>query len=337
MTGSMARKHVSVFARKEFIFGVVIGIALVAGLPLVVVLAVAGQNHAATPAAQLGVITDINSAHVGFLLSQGVHLTRTDLALNQSEESLIRNETSRGATYVGILDYDTLGVSIVNGTCTANCNWTLGDWNKTVSEAVAAYPEVHIWEIWNEPDISTFQSGLVNGSPYNYYLVDRSAYGIIKAHNSTDKVLCLGGIYVQDLSWAKQAWRYGMANYCDAISLHIYTGITLLNQTPAGATESWGSYLNQTLAEYESFTGKPIWITETGMPTNAEGSNDSTQAEFAGQELSTLMAKPYIKAVLWYNLVSSTPQSLDFGLLNYTTMQPKPAWYIFKKFLNDTG
>ncbi len=332
----MARKHVSVFARKEFIFGVVIGIALVAGLPAVVALLIA-ENHAVATPAQLGVITDLNSTHVGFLLGQGVRLTRTDLALNQGEESFIRNETSRGATYIGILDYDTLGVRIENGTCAAGCNWTLNDWNRTVGEAVAAYPEVHIWEIWNEPDVSTFQSGMVNGSPYNYYLVDRSAYMIIKAHNSTDKVLCLGGVYVQDIAWAEQAWQYGMSNYCDAISLHIYTGITLLNQTPAGATESWGSYLNQTLAEYESFTGKPIWITETGMPTDVEGSGDSTQAVFARQELSALTAKPYVKAVLWYNLISSSPQSLDFGLLNSTTMQPKPAWYVFKGFLNGTG
>lgn len=332
----MAIRHISPFSRKEFIIGVMAGIIIVAGLPIFVSVAIFFQQHTTTSTVQLGVITNTNSTNVGFLLGHGVHLTRTDLALNPVEESFIKNETALGASYIGILDYDTLGVQIENGSCSANCNWTLSEWNNSVKAAVAAYPEVHVWEVWNEPDISLFQSGIMNGSAYNYYLVDRSAYQIIKAHNSTDKVLCLGGIYVQDIAWAEQVWQYGAANYCDAISLHVYTGITLLNQTPTGATENWGTYLNQTLAQYESLTGKPVWITETGMPTNAEGSNDSTQAAFLRQDISTLIAKPYVKAVLWYDLVNS-PGALDFGLLNSTTMQPKPAWYIFQKFLNNTG
>ncbi len=264
--------------------------------------------------------------------------------------------TAAGGHYVGILDYVTVGAKTSPYGCTAGCNWSLNDWNASVENAIALYPEVHVWEIWNEPQFPEWQSGFENGSAYNYYLMLKSAYLRIKSHNSSDTVLCFGGdnIYTggqgpsySDYAWAQKVWGYGAMNYCDAVSLHAYTSFTfLMADRPDGSNQTMGSIYNETLAAYENMTGKPIWITEVGIPSNnGNGTpvnlNDSIakQSEFLNQTYSLLLSKPYVKGIFWFNLVGyeHPPYEIDYGLLNYTTLQPKPSFYELLRFMARYG
>lgn len=272
------------------------------------------------------------------------------------EEQLVGNITAQGGRFLGILDYNTVGAQIQGGRCLSGCGWNLTDWNNSVEAAVEAYPEVHLWELWNEPLVPMFQDGFQNGSAHNYYLMARSAYRIIKAHNSSDTVVCLGGDNIYSpgegedqagFDWASEVWSYGAVDYCDAISLHLYTGFSyLMGQTPAGSYQGVGSSVNQTLAAYESRTGKPIWITEMGIPSNngtglgnTLDNSEYKQALFLNQSYRLLLAKSYVRGIFWFNLVGSADGSyaFDFGLLNQTTLAPKPAMGAYRAILNGTG
>ncbi|MGC8688155.1 MAG: glycosyl hydrolase [Candidatus Micrarchaeia archaeon] len=300
----------------------------------------------------IGVAGSINQKAMLFALNSGVKYFREDIRLEKSQEGSIKNLTNKGANFIGILDYETLGLSTP---CTLNCNWTLQDWDNAVANAVKEYPEIHIWEIWNEPQLPIFQSGFQNGSTYNYYLMVRSAYNIIKSYNSSDLILCFGGDNVyngqptatandSNYKWAYSAWSYGLSNYCDAISLHVYTADTfLLNQTAYKSNLQIGKIISDQLNMYENLTKKPIFITETGISSNnGTGIPDyifddslTKQKLFLNQVFSLYLSKPYIKGIIWFNLIGyvNKPYNMDFGLLNNTTMQPKPAWYSFINYL----
>ena len=110
-------------------------------------------------------------------------------------------------------------------------------------------------------------SYLMNGSAYNYYVIIKSASGIIKAREPNAKIVCFGGAPIADyqaMLWYRQVWSYGAAKYCDAISIHAYPyGPELLSSTQITA---WMA----SIQAYENFTHKPIWITEFGMPSSSK-------------------------------------------------------------------
>ncbi|MCL5433503.1 MAG: cellulase family glycosylhydrolase [Candidatus Marsarchaeota archaeon] len=310
----------------------------------------------------IGVAASSNITAMNFAIHSGVHYFREDIALNKSQEQIIKNFTKDDARFIGIIDYETLNISTSCNPIISNCNWTLDDWNSIVYNTIRAYPEIHIWEIWNEPQLAVFQSGFQNGSPYNYYLMAKSAYNIIKAYNSSDSVLCFGGDNVYDgqsiasindpdFRWASSAWQYGLSKYCDAISLHVYTNDKyLLNQSIPYSNSSLGFIINNQINLYENLTGKPIFITETGIPSNNGTGipsyilNDSLkkQAIFLNQSFSLYLSKPFIKGIIWFNLIGyeHKPYNLDFGILNSTSninLLRKPSWYIFMKYINESN
>lgn len=290
-----------------------------------------------------------NASAQQIAIENGITCFRTDIGLNQNEMSFISNTSNEGAQYLGILDYATLGVQIVNGSCVSKCNWTLNDWNASVENAIADYPEVHTWEIWNEPLVPIFSSGYENMSALNYYKMIRSAYTIIKARRPNDTVVCFGGAFIFPFSDVQaeypfylQVWNYGASKYCDAISLHSYTlPYYNLTQPVYSSGADIESEYNYTLNLFENMTRKPIWITETGTVSNNGTSSvndlNDQQAAFLTQEFNFFSRYPFVKRVYWFHLADSYGQGQNYGLLD-NTLQPKPAWYSFLYFVkNETS
>ncbi len=278
----------------------------------------------------VGVGTHGNLSSETESLESGVRYYRTDINLQSSQIAQLAWESKNySAQYLGILDYETLPGG------SANKMWNLSEWNASVANAVADYPEISTWEIWNEPWVSAFETGYMNGSAYNYYTVIKSAYTIIKAKDPNATVVCFGGAPISDtytFIWYSQVWSYGAANYCNAISIHAYTGAYLLNQS--GIAQQWTAGL----AAYENLTHKPIWITETGIPSATQNGpqvySQSFQNTFLAQDFSFFDSFPYVQRVYWYDLwgLSDAPTNNDYGLLNFSDpssqVQP-PAWQTF--------
>ncbi len=281
----------------------------------------------------IGVCTHGNESSELYAISHGIKYFRTDIYANPSQENLLNYEHSKGAEYLGILDYNTLPDGM------SNKNWNLSTWNNSVANAVKAYPWINTWEIWNEPYVSNFQAGYMNGSAYNYFEVIKGAYEAIKAVEPNATVVCFGGAPMfsyQVYQWYSQVWSYGASSYCDAISMHAYPSSASFSQYKA----LWSS----SLSAYESLTGKPIYITEVGMPASSNLSSSYTQGlqnTFMEQAFSFFSNYSYVKRVYWYDLwgLSDGRYGNNFGLLNLSNPNGKPnlAWFTFLNLYNNSS
>lgn len=239
------------------------------------------------------------------------------------------------------------------GATISSCDWTLSDWDAKVNQAVLDYPNTHVWEIWNEPQ--WFESGYlccddnVTKMAYHYFDMLRDAYRIIKAHNSNDLVIAFGGASLSywhhdNWSWiwefSQQVWKLGAGAYCDAVSLHAYTDFSyLLDNTVRGTDRSAGDFWNEALANYETLTDKPIWITETSLQSN-QGQSPARQAVFLNQTFTFFSHYSYVKSVFWFAVEGNDngdlqPVGFDLGLVTMGSLDqqtPKPAFYVFQAF-----
>jgi hypothetical protein len=282
----------------------------------------------------IGICTHGNASSELYAISNGIKYFRTDISLNPIEKQLLNYEHTKGAEYLGILDYNTLPNGI------SNKDWNLSTWNESVANAVKEYPWIDTWEIWNEPWASNFQTGYMNGSAYNYYEVIKGAYMAIKSAEPNATIVCFGGAPIANYPiylWYSQVWSYGASSYCNAISIHAYPSSFSFSQYEL----SWASSLN----EYELLTGKPIWITEFGMPASSnlsQGYTQEIQGKFMEQALSFFSNYSYIKKVYWYDLwgFSDGAYGNNFGLLNISNPasgKPNAAWSIFLNAYNESN
>ena len=184
---------------------------------------------------------------------------------NPTMEGVDANLSNRfGQKFLGILDYVGVDSYLVNkyGCAYMTCNvsdnnamnnWTLADWNQTVANAIVEYPNIHWWEIWNEPD--NYLTGYQNHSALNYFRMIKAAATIIHAARPNDTVVCMGGDggggvlpNSTALAWWQQVWNYGAAPYCNAVSVHYDYEAT---------AESFNAIWN--------LTHVPIWESEIGV------------------------------------------------------------------------
>ncbi len=287
-----------------------------------------------------------NITAMDIAISNSIKCFRTDITMGVGEQDFISNTTRLGAVYLGILDYDTVGAQPSRYGCVSGCNWTLNTWNASISYALSKYPEVHEWEIYNEPLISMFASGYEDGNATHYFNMIKSAYLLIKHSNPNATVVCFGGAELYPIStvsaeyaFYRQVWAEGASKYCDAISLHVYSLPFYSLSQDAYGNATLGQVYNYTLNLYENLTGKPVWITETGIPSNnwipAVNLSEAKQSEFLTEDLSFFASYGFVKRIYWFHLVGGAGGP-DYGLLNETTLAQKPAWYAFLHFVDNS-
>ncbi len=288
-----------------------------------------------------------NNIIMNIALANGITCFRTDISFSSSKNATIMNVVNNNGEYLGILDYQTVNAQPSQNGCASGCNWSLSNWNNSIREALKKYPKINEWEIYNEPLFGEFQSGYENGSALHYFNMIKSAYEIIKQVEPNSTIVCFGGAELfpistvqQEYYFYKNVWSYGASKYCDAISVHAYSmPIYNLTQDPY-QNVSLKQVYNFTINLYENLTKKPIWITETGIPSNnfTVGVNLSQQkqASFLTQEFNFFSDYPFIKRVYWYDLIGGTGAGADFGLLNATSLKTKPAFNSFIYFIKNS-
>jgi hypothetical protein len=225
----------------------------------------------------------------------------------------------------------------------SSCGWSLQDWDANVSRLVKDFPNVHAWEIWATPEWT--QGGYlccnkdVSLLAHRYFDMLKDAYQIIKAHDPNDTVMALSvNLYHYTYSrtaWIRQfveeVWKLGGANYCDAISFSAYT------DNEPWETDRPGNVWLAQLEEFEALTGKPVWITDTSMPSNdpIHGGTPESQATFLTQTFTFFSQYPYVKVIIWGCLYAEDESGFDYGLLTLgpvSQQAPKPAYYAFQHF-----
>lgn len=156
----------------------------------------------------------------------------------------------------------------------------LSDYRSMIAQIVAhSDPVIRDWEIWNEPDTTTF----FNGSPGQYAQMLRAAHDAIKAIDPQANVL-LGGISdVWGINWLAQVFAVPGADAehaFDIANVHERAGLDALD---ADIT-SWKHFL----AGY-GFAG-PLWVTEHGYPSDPAFQSDPAYASGLPSQAAFLTA-----------------------------------------------
>ena len=214
----------------------------------------------------------------------------------------------------------------------AGSGFTLDDWRKYVRQGVTVFDGyVDAIEIWNEPDLPEFHYGYMDGTPEHYFDLLKAAYEEIKSVNASIPVvagsLCTliednGEIYGGTL--LKGIWALGASDYCDVVSIHTY--------------RHWMVYLgiaaDEAVQMAYDITGKPIWVTELGYPSEDipdmgfVGESEETQRDWMNKTFNEFeggTVKPEV--VMWYTFYTAT----KFPILN-SDYSEKLAFQTFKEF-----
>jgi len=210
---------------------------------------------------------------------------------------------------------------------------------RAIGKAASRWGEdVAAWEVWNEPNFTTFFEG-ADPAVYTRLLCD--AYPAVKQHDESP--VLFGGLMYNDDAWLTAAYEAGAGDCFDALATHPYVGpsdaspdtpavgaVWRLTHTPAmrGVMDEWGD------------TEKRIWITELGWSSGPDSEGNPwdrpvtprRQARYLGQAVDLVRNRyPYVGPIIWYRDLDGRTDSYQdgFGLL-HPDLTPKPALAAFE-------
>jgi hypothetical protein len=275
-----------------------------------------------------------------------IHWTLTAVSSSSSWKTSVYNVLI-GDKYniVGVIDTATLGFAQTNGKWrSGGSNWGLSDWDYAVTQAEKTYPGIHYWEVWDEPEVPSYEDGYLCCRTNEAQLADhyfnmlRDAYNIIHSLAPGDKVLgpsvtiytycCVIDSY--SLSLSQEIWALGGGKYTDIASIHMYT-LGNMFTTVLSNHQTVGQLLSAGLDKYESVFLKPIWITESGLSTTS----NSVQNTFLTQDMSLVLSKSYITGFFWYDVTDWPASTSGYGLWTANANQvfsPRTAAYTFAQY-----
>jgi hypothetical protein len=197
----------------------------------------------------------------------------------------------------------------------------LSVWGRYIETLVHRYRErVHVWEIWNEPDIDEFWSG----SAQDYVDLLRTAYAAAKRADPKCLVMSAGPDGPGE-NFLQQIVQLGAANYCDLIGFHPYGA---LPEGPEKRMRAVWRILNFYHVK------KPVWATEVGWQAGGWNGgwnvgNEEAKARCLTEGFQRL--RPWAEVVCWY--VDIEPNHV-FGLAEPRGthgFELNPAYFAFQR------
>ena len=192
------------------------------------------------------------------------------------------------------------------------------DWYDYVYAAVSRYKDsIKYWEIWNEPNLTQFW----NGTQAEY--INLLKIGADAAHAADPDCMVLA----PELSSAGRAssWMTNILQQAgdkiDIISYHQYDG----GDIPSGRLAAIDGMHNRIVAA--GYANKPIWITESGWPSDNIG--EQTQADYLVAMLDGKSSRPWWKKFFWYQIWEG---ATDRAGLLHQDETPKLAWYAYRDY-----
>lgn len=216
------------------------------------------------------------------------------------------------------------------------------------------------YEIWNEPDESTFWHPAPNAAAYTALL--KAGYAGVKAGDPGATVVS-GPMTGNNYEWLQQLYANGAQGSFDAVAVH--TDTACLDRSPDQFYRENGLLARYTFLGYRTVHdtmaangdgGKPIWMSELGWsstnggPTSCtrgqwagqkpSGVSDAAQAQFLTQAYGCLANDPYVTEAAWFTLRDTTSEPVDelnhYGLLR-TDGSPKPSMAAFRGIVGAGG
>jgi hypothetical protein len=234
-------------------------------------------------------------------------------------DSYLRAAQARGIQVLLILDFGNPAYAVAEKSAPA----TEADrraFARYCGEVVKRYKPlgVRTYEIWNEPNASTFWKPQPN--PEEYYRLLEAAY--ISCKDADPDATVLGcSTAGTDLDFIGRVLDAGGSRCMDGLSFHPYS-------QPLAPEK-------KLLTDISKLTrlspGKPLWITEVGYPTcsGATGVDEETQADYLVRTFLLARASPAVERVFWYDFQNDGEDrdeaEFNFGLVGMDRT-PKPAY-----------
>lgn len=205
------------------------------------------------------------------------------------------------------------------------------DFEDFLAAAIARYPDIPAWEIWNEPNVPNFSQPTVDPAKFVELL---AAAHRAKEREGSSAAIVSGGLLWIGLADTKQFFERMVDlhafDYVDGFAIHPYSAMA---PDQPGSAFLELPYFHDRLEQI----GKPnmgIWVTEYGAPTSTSSSEYAVSLTPAGQadrlrQAYALAARwPWVKNLTWYEFqdlcVDPADVTCNFGLV-HQDMSPKPA------------
>ncbi len=191
---------------------------------------------------------------------------------------------------------------------------------------------VHVYEIWNEPNISFWQP---SANPQAYTAVLCAAYSAIHAADP-EAIVLTGGMSpagTGPTTYSPQAWLSalyadGAGNCFDGVAMHPYVddSITAVgdlgNNWDLMSAASVPDNLRGIMSDHGD-AAKRIWATEVGCNSTTLG--DTECASRLGQALAQWRSYAWAGALCWFTYWDPNA----YGLVD-SNWNPRPEWYAFQ-------
>jgi hypothetical protein len=203
------------------------------------------------------------------------------------------------------------------------------------------------YEVWNEPDGTTFWQG--SASPSTYTILLRSAYAAVKAADPAAKV-GVGGLVGNDYKYVEQLYQAGAKGNFDFLGVHTDNACARTDPREAardvdGRISRWSftGYREVRHVMLDNGDDKPIWMTELGWsvtstkcPTDTRepaGVTRDQQALYLSNAYGCLAGDPYVEMASWFSLQDVGAQDsigFRYGLFDFAGAA-RPAFAAFQR------
>jgi len=237
---------------------------------------------------------DYNDETISFFDDLRVKCVRTDWLLLSNMTTYSKILQDNGVDLLAIIDINTFD----------QVQPTLKEWNENLTKIVLSdgFSYVDAVEIWNEPNVNSSKYPSAYVDPDKYFEFLKSAYLIIK--NYSDVKVVFAGVSPNWFNWTGYLTdvfsHEEVVNYFDIMGIHLYDDVNTNIDT---------------LNFVKSLPSKPIWVTETGKPSNVAG--EESQADYLVSFYETI--SPLVDKIFIYEFLDGSGLSDEnenhFGLL----------------------
>ena len=189
---------------------------------------------------------------------------------------------------------------------------------------------VKLYEVWNEWDIAI--GGTTPGSGDDYAALIKKVYPRIKAVDPSITVYggaCTAGGVKN--GWLERVMELGSLPFMDAVSIHTYTYSDSGRARGPEAWAEWMAKVQQGLQKHSGGKPVPLYVTETGWPTQIDrrGTPPEVSAAYLARMFLLARAMPYMKGIWWYDFQddgwNAAYNEDNFGLVR-PDLTPKPSY-----------
>jgi hypothetical protein len=204
---------------------------------------------------------------------------------------------------------------------------SLDDWTTFVRAVATRYRgRIHVYEIWNEPNVPRYWSG----SPEQLVELTRLAHDVIKGIDPAAIIVAPSPVGEAGLVWLSSFLNAGGAHYVDVIGFHFYV-------FPA-PPEAMVPLINSVKAVMRGYGigDKPLWDTESGWAKPSPFPSDELAASYLARAFILNWASG-VQRFYWYAWDNHAWAALRTTESNNRTLTPAGVTYgTIQKWLTGT-